>query len=46
MFKKMQELHNKHEEGKDAKQQREDEEVLAMSGMAIYVGKLWDRYTE
>lgn len=46
MYKKMQELRNKHEEGKDRQEQREDEEILAMSGLAIYVGKLLYRNAE
>ncbi|KAG8897396.1 hypothetical protein FRC01_011355, partial [Tulasnella sp. 417] len=40
MFKNMQELHNKHEDRKDVQLQRADEEILAMSGLAIYVGGL------
>ncbi|KAG8912211.1 hypothetical protein FRC01_005222 [Tulasnella sp. 417] len=38
IFKNMQELHTKHEDGKDVQQQRANEEILAMSGLAIYVG--------
>ncbi|KAG8914904.1 hypothetical protein FRC00_009818 [Tulasnella sp. 408] len=40
MYKKMQELHEKHEEEKDVQQQLEDEAALAFSGFAIYLGKL------
>ncbi|KAG8913796.1 hypothetical protein FRC01_004377 [Tulasnella sp. 417] len=38
MFKKTQELREKYEEGQNVQQQHEDETVLALSGLAIYVG--------
>ncbi|KAG8962327.1 hypothetical protein FRC00_009737, partial [Tulasnella sp. 408] len=40
MYKKMQELREKHEEEKDVQQQAEDELALAFSGFAIYLGGL------
>lgn len=39
MFKKMQELEDRHEEGQDIQRRREDETALAFSGLSIYVGE-------
>lgn len=43
IYKKMQELHDKHEEEKDIQQQLEDETALAFSGLGIYLGGLETR---
>ncbi|KAG8913312.1 hypothetical protein FRC01_004603 [Tulasnella sp. 417] len=40
VYKKMQELHEKHEEETDVEQKQEDEMALAYSGFAIYLGGL------
>lgn len=44
MYKKMQELQEKHEEEKDVQRQLEDEIALAFSGFAIYMGKFCYRH--
>ncbi|KAG8962328.1 hypothetical protein FRC00_009738 [Tulasnella sp. 408] len=44
VYKKMQELREKHEDEKDVQQQREDETALAFSGFAIYMGKFCYRH--
>ncbi|KAG8909316.1 hypothetical protein FRC01_007015 [Tulasnella sp. 417] len=40
VYKKMQELHEKHQEETDVQQKQEDEMALAFSGFAIYIGGL------
>lgn len=39
MFRKSQDLEDKHEQGQNVQKQREDEMVLAWSGLSIYLGR-------